>query len=375
MADNFRKAHTIAILMALAAILKSTAAGGYRTDLLARMAATMHITAELDTLRDGEYYRHILYNNRPVTVIVKEGEVTHIGYSVFTPYTRSVMNSPVCNFLERYALETSMPIKREKSVERQLEEDGVTFQGSDFRFFRLLEEDTTYTVRLEKTDRRRYMVSWEKDGQTQFSVGFPVEHDLLAGTNIIENERRILPDILRSSSEAWDWHLPDSAMYRTSWQGKYYVLPGDYYYTKDLNADLYFEKDSRGESCLFYHPNYVLESLRNMMITAALENSYDIQIRLVKYDFSQDTITVKLGQWLNYCLEQGCRSYFGIISMAEGTCDCELIMRNFDMGYIHLMRMSIDISTLGERKGLITARLNSYISTSRVKYLFDEIKT
>ena len=375
MADHFRKAHTIAIFIALAAVMKATAGNGYRTELLARRAATMHIPAIIDTLHDGEYYRHIIYNKRSLTVIVKNGQVAHIGYSVFTPNIRREMNSPVCNFLERYALETSIPLKREKSVERQLKEDGVTFLGGDFSFLKQLEEDTTYTVHLEVIDKKRYQVSWEKDGQMQLSVSFPIEHDLLAGTNIIESEQRVIPDILHSCGETREWCLPDSAMYRASWQDKYFVLTGDYYYTKDLNADLYIEKDCRGTARLFYHPNYVLESLRNMMTTAALENSYDIQIRQVKHDFRQDTVTVKLGQWLNYCLEQGCRGYFGIISISDGIADCELIMRNFDMGYIHLMRMCVDLSTLGEKKGLIKARLNSYINTSRVKYLFDEIKT
>ena len=52
-----------------------------------------------------------------------------------------------------------------------------------------------------------------------------------------------------------------------------------------------------------------------------------------------------------------------------GLADCVLIMRNPDMGYIHSMRMLIDVSTLEERKGLIIARLNSYIPMARVMYL------
>ena len=172
-----------------------------------------------------------------------------------------------------------------------------------------------------------------------------------------------------------DYKLPDSSLLKlSSWQKKYYVLQGDYYYSKQLNTNLYFEKADKNSYKLFYNANFIQESLTNLMATCAIVNDYDLQIRMVKYDFSQDTLVVKLNQWLNYCESQGCYGYFGVNSIEKGIADCVLIMRNPDMGYIHSMRMLIDVGTLEERKGLITARLNSYIPMARVMYLFDELK-
>lgn len=350
------------------------AGNGYHTDLLEKMAVVMNVKSRLDSLGEGVHYRFLTYNNRKITVIVKENEVTHIGYSVFHPNLRSNMNDVVFNFLERYALEISLPMKREKSVARQLDEDGIFFRNGDFSFFKALEKDTTYAVSVENLSNKRYSVSWVKDGKTAFSVNFPIEYDLLAGTEVLENERRLLEDIPKASPYAATCEAPDSSLMKMTWQGKYWVLPGDSYYTKQLNSNRYFEKVGKKQYKLVYNANDAAESLANLMTTGAIENKYDLHVRLIKYGFVQDTIKVKLNQWINYYLRQGCTGYFGIISTEKGIADCELIMHNTSMGYIHLMRMSVDISTLEERKGIIKARLNSYINTTRVKYLFDELK-
>lgn len=355
--------------------LIAMAGNSYRTDLLERMATAMNITARIDTLSEGIHYRHLIYNNRRITVIVKNHEVSHIGFSVFTPSVRKALNPSVCDFLERYSLEITLPLKRERSVTRQLDEDGIFFRNGDLAFFRQLENDTTYVVSIENLNGKRYSVSWIKEGKKAFSVNFPVEYDLLNGSEMLENERRIILDIPKYSKDVRDYQLPDSSLLKlSSWQKRYYVLQGDYYYSKQLNTNLYFEKAGINSYKLFYNANFVQESLTNLMTTCAIVNDYDLQIRMVKYDFSQDTLVVKLNQWLNYCESQGCFGYFGVNAIEKGMADCVLIMRNPDMGYIHSMRMLIDVSTLEDRKGLIIARLNSYIPMARVMYLFDELK-
>lgn len=354
--------------------LVSIAENSYRTDLLERMAVAMNISKQLLALEDGLYYKYLIYNNRPITIIVEQNEVSHIGFSLFSPSQREAIKYPICDFLERYSLEITLPLKREKSVARQLDEDGIFFHNGSLDFLKQLQNDSTYQINIEYLNGKRYRVSWSKDGEEHLAVYFPIEHDLLVGTNMLENERRIIKAICRSSSLPQPMHLADSTLLKITWQGNYFILPGDVFYTKQLNSNQYFSKDKQGRYSLLYNHNFVLESLSNLMTTGVIENDYDLQIRLVKYGFTQDTIFVKLNQWINYCLRQGCTPHFGIISVDNNTADCEVIMRNSSMGYIHVMRLTFDISTIEDRKGLVKARLNSYIPTNRVKYLFDELK-
>ena len=352
----------------------SMASNGYSTDLLKHMAEVMNISQSLEQLKDGEYYQLQSYQNRAITVIVADGEVAHIGFSLFTPSMRKSLHSPACEFLERYALEITLPLKRERSIARKLSEDGIFFRNGDFESLKLLQNDTTWQVGLEVLNDKRCTVSWSKDGKEKFAVNFPIEYDLLAGTSMSENERRLAEYVRRSSAKPQTFFLTDESLLEKVPHGKCYVLKGDYYYNKELNTDRYFEKSKNNTFKLFYHRNYIRESLSNLLTTAAVDNDYDMQIRLIKYGFEQDTINVKLNQWLNYFIRQGCQAYFGIISIDKNVADCEIIMKNVAMGYIHVMRLNIDIETLEERKGLIKARLNSYVPTTRVRYLFDELK-
>lgn len=365
--------YLIAMLLLTSSV--AIAANSYRTDLLQHMAKTMNISQQLQQLKDGEYYQYLSYDSRAVTVIVSQDEVVHIGFSLFTPTQRKALHSPVCNFLERYALEITLPMQQERSISRKLNEDGIFFRNGSFETLKLLQNDTTYQIGLEILNNKRYTISWSKDDEEKLAINFPIEYDLLAGTNMTENERRVSENIRRSSTKTRQVTVDDEKQLAKVPHGKCYIWEGEYYYNKQLNTNRYYIKDQKDTFTLFYHRDYVLESLSNLMTTGAIDNDYDIQIRLVKYGFVQDTISVKLNQWLNYCIDQDCTPYFGIIDIDKDIADCEVIMKNELMGYIHVMRLKIDIGTLEDRKGLIKARLNSFVPTTRVRYLFDEIKT
>ena len=369
-------AHICILLMVL--FIKTgamAAACSFRTDLLQRMAEAMGIADQVLQLGDGEYDHFATYRQRPVVVIVSRNEVTHIGYTLFTSTQRRSLNSPACNFIERYALEITLPLKRERSVARQLDEDGIFLRGGTFETLKQIQGDTTYAVSVENLSDRRYTVSWSKEGKVFLAVNFPIEHDLLVGTSMLENERRITETLPQQSKAARQVALADSMLLKLTWQAKYYVLPGDSFYTRQLNNNRYYERSAEaGGYTLAYNKNFLVESLSNLMTTAAIDNDYDLQVRIVKYGFVQDTLHVKLNQWLNYCLDQGATPYFGMIAIDRNLADCELMMWNRAMGYVHVMRMEFDIETLEDRKGLIKARLNCYVPTTRTQYLFDELK-
>ena len=105
----------------------SSAKNRYQSDLLSQMAESLQMKAVLDTLSDGSYIAQQSYKSHPLSIIVSDGEGEHIGYSIFSKEMRAVAPSPVYNFLERYALQANLSLKRMKSVERQLYEDDVIF--------------------------------------------------------------------------------------------------------------------------------------------------------------------------------------------------------------------------------------------------------
>lgn len=71
-------------------------------------------------------------------------------------------------------------------------------------------------------------------------------------------------------------------------------------------------------------------------------------------------------------MRQGCTPYFGVISFEGTLAVCELLMRNANEGYCHVMKVTCDVEQLLDKKGNITARLTSYVPTFKIKNLFKE---
>lgn len=105
----------------------------YRSDLLERMGKALG-EENLVSLPDGEHTAALTFMNTPVTIIRERGVIEHIGYSFFSTQERLLTGPVVCDFLERYALEADLPVKREKSLDTQLLEDGVIFSQGSFGF-------------------------------------------------------------------------------------------------------------------------------------------------------------------------------------------------------------------------------------------------
>lgn len=367
--------HTSLIAMLLCTMAGTLVArNGYRTDLLARMASSMQIASRLDTLEEGMHWRWETYKGKAVTVIVKDHQVEHIGYALFTPGQRMAFPSPVYNFLERYTLEMDVPLKREKSPARQIAEDGIAFEKGAFSSLHALLNDTTCRINITNENGKRYIVRLEK-GNTEFChMHFPVSYDLLQGTAMLENERRLKEEITRSSLHKIKQTVVSRKELLPTWQSNYFILPGESYYTDELNTNRYYEQSEKGDFRLVYHSKYPLESLANLLTTTEIDNQFIIDILLKKYGYKEEMINVPLERWITFCLDSGCTPYFGVISYDGNFAVCEVVMRNVAWGYNHVMKITFDVSQLEDRKGIIQARLNSYIPSSKIKYLFDEIR-
>lgn len=353
------------------------AANSYATDLLEKIAVATNISQELASLPDGFHYRRFTYNDRYVTVEIQQGNVTHIGYSLFSKTQRDLLKSPICNFIERYSLELTLPLQREKSVSRKMEEDGIFFRNGSFDSFQQIEQDSTFSVNMETLNDKRYTVSWSRGEKEIFAINFPVEYELLAGCNMLESERRFIAGIQNMQSEnQLNTAFAISDALRPTWQGKYYVLKGETYYLPQLNSDKYYIENKNDEEVsyqLLYDSDFIVESLANMFTTMEIPNHYTLELRVRKYGLKEDTIYVSLNQWTAFCIKEGCVPYFGVAKNGANV-ECEIVMYNRVMGYSHVVRTVIDSETVEDREGIIKARVVPYVPTTRIKYLFDELK-
>lgn len=349
------------------------AQNSYQTDLLADMATSLKLADQLSTLKDGRYNTELFYKKRPLSVTVDGGRVSHIGYLLFSEEQRQLLQVPaVYNFLERYVLSIDLPLKREKSVEKQLAEDNINFTVGEMSDLRKQVGDTTLNLTIDNLSDRRYKVSWYRGDKLTCSVDFPISYDLLHGTEMVENERRIVSAIKRAILLPADTVKVNPKLLVTTWQPNYFVLPGDTCYTAELSTTRYYEKSNDGKYQLLFNRKHPLESLANLLTTVNLKNDFRINVRLKKYDAPDENFEVPLLQFISYFLKQGCTPYFGVISFEGTLAVCELLMRNANEGYCHAMKVTCDVEQLLDKKGNITARLTSYIPTFKIKNLFKE---
>lgn len=254
----------------------------YYSEELRTIAIKAKISAISDTLDDGIYYGKAIYNRKPLTIIVQDNEVKHIGFSVFSPQQRKVFNTICCNFVERYALLLKVPVERNRTQHEMMEQDRVVFRTGNFETIEKLIGDRDTTLQTSYSSEKNInFFTWNKNGRIICEVGFPSSYKLLLGMEMDELDARLKRDILNIQIP-----VPDSIRVFSkedlvaSITRDYYVKKGSYYYFAELNSDSYFQPvGSEGNRySLMFNCKYPRQSLANVMTTIGLPN--DIQLRI-----------------------------------------------------------------------------------------------
>lgn len=347
----------------------------YQSDLLVQMAESLQMKEELDTMGNGSYIAQKSYNSHPLSIIVANGEVEHIGYSIFSSDMRASMPSPVCDFLERLALQTDLPLKRIKTMSDQLTEDEVTFAVGNIHTLASLWSVNNSRFSLYKVQDKMCRATWTKNGKPYCSVSFPVSYNLYHGTDLVENQRRLMEDLRRVSNVKKDKEKGFSKEQLTKlFEPNYFVLKGDSLYVTTLNSNNYYVQDDNDHYKLLFSDRHPIESFANLLTTNSIDNNIQANIKLVLYNFKSEMINIPLASMLHYFMTKGCKAYFGMIDKNANQYTAELLMLKRDEGYCHTIKLTFNKDNVSSRSGTISGRMNCYIPISKVKFLFEEKK-
>ena len=353
----------------------------YRTDRLAAIAGKLGMAASIDTVAAP------VFKTCALAVETEHDRVSHIGISLFSEAQRQAFGTTVCRFLERYLLELALPLHPDRSCEEQLAIDGVIvtpavieprLSAATLQKVVGLCADTTVSIHVVTTEGRGYTMSFLRRGEALCRISFPIDYNLLMGVDMDERERRLPQELTmhgtRLLSATVPFAMPDPQQLRKAWNDNYYTLEGGHYLVGALTADSYYEKDDGGQLRPIFRPQLPVESLANLLLTGIIDGDYTLSVRLRKYGFKTDTLLTTPAAWLAFCRQEGCKPYFGLIAMSGKEAECELIMHCPDKGFNHVMRLKVPLSLIAHRKGVIEARLNAYVTVSRIRNLFEETK-
>ena len=327
---------------------------------LERMAGQINLQG-VDSLSPGTYNSYS-YGNYPLTVRVNEWrEVEHIGVQIFSNDSiRSFNPSPVYDFLERYFLELKLPADINTAV--RLFIDKVHIYGNIDVVFSF---DGTETFRESYMESKRYIISWSRDEKELLSVEFDMDYQLLVGCNALELEDNLLRYMQRYVSNGQFCVQEPSVENDFEASTDLYIDRGNVYLIDLIRNDLFYIKKGRKYE-LVNDKKKINQSIANIMMSPCTVGDYDINIILDKYRYEEEGAKIKLKQWLEYCLSDGCTAYFGIKSKDNDSLQGTVFMVNKKKGYNHVLSVDVPLHIVGEQTGTINARLYAYIPMHNV---------
>lgn len=333
----------------------------FRSDKLEAMGRILG-ESRLAALPDGENFAALNWQGLPVTVIRSGGVVEHIGYSFFLPGVRQDVGAVACNFLERYALEADLPLPREKSIEAQLEEDGVVFESGNLATLKEMCRMPEQPFFLGHQGSRLYAFGWD-GGQ----LLFPSDAELLLGRGQVENGRR-LPQELADAPNPSAPALPDAFSTRAD---GIMVAEGERFYSDALRSSLYYRP---GNMEAVDNPALPGETLANLFAGAADAGNIVLQVKMAVYGMDSRYFSIPLRAMAGYAQQQGCTPFWGTIAQDGELIEGIVALRNDAAGYVHILRLQAPYAVLGAHEGTVQVRLTPFVPMHSVLYLFEELK-
>lgn len=319
----------------------ATAQVKFLTSELQRLASTLNIDAS--SLPDG--FSHPTAKGLHLTVRVEENTVEHIGLLLFSDDIRSVGNSPIFDFLERYFLLLKYP-PSVKTANLMMRDDQFQFLNGSLNTIDDLRPTDGFSYNY---DKHRYTATWDRDGQTLLSVSFPVEYELISGENKIEAEENLQRAVRKAVVRKQQDNRQQNDTYLDLFSNR-----------------LYFAGDQ-----LIASSQHPAETAANMMLSTNTPGNYSLSITQISYGFKRKVFDVPLRQWIAFCQNNGCELYYGVENVeASGNVSAVVLAVNESENYNHVLTVTIPADIIDHRQGTLKARLYPYIPTHNVMNMF-----
>lgn len=349
----------------------------YATDLLANMGERIGIDSLITDSCSRDTIVTFDFRDRKARIDVRNDRIEHIGYRIFPDSTRSYTTGPVQDFLERYTLCADIPLLHEETLNRQLAIDNISFEGMTFDDLKDMGNDSAdYAINC--LDERVYSVTWQRDSITKSTVTFPVNYELLRGTLMVENERRLFEEL--SDSLILSGYSPDTFLIKKehltpTWKPNCFIFRGNRFYTDLLTSDRYYQMADTSAKSIFkilYDSSYPVESFSNLLTGLDIPNDINVELKMIAYPMETRYLTVPLSRMVRYFLSRGCELFTGLTTLDEKSATYVMICKNSAWGYCHSMKITLEINQFEEKKGTGKAKITPYVPLPKIRSLFME---
>ena len=287
------------------------------------------------------------------------GDVSLIGYRLFPQYVKEQFKGiPVFDFLERYLLELELRLDGKDAGMRMYIDQVVVTKGS-LQMLHQLNQQSAISVSIDEITRKMYRLSMLIDGK-ELTVFIPADSQLLFGGNLIELEHAFIDGLRRMIAvepealiQNWDATLAEED------KGGL-VIDGGYYRIEEIRGDIYLTK-RKGNRQLLMDRKSPARSVSNMMLTGIAPRKVILQTDFHVYGNKIDRQQVELQQFVDYCVNEGCRLYFGMKTLTDTEITGTLFAYSEKYAYTHMLSVTIPLDILDGSSSLITGKAYIYI--------------
>ncbi len=256
-----------------------------------------------------------------------DGIIEHIGIPLFSKEMRTLLPSPIYDYLEFALLNHKYQINKNTLQQQRIR----FFKGSWDEMERITPSDV---CTIDNRDDKWYIVRWSRNNQEILSVVVPIDYELLANSTRREMEQDFSRNLKR---------YQPAIKQKTATKHQIDVSQ-----PKEALSDILLAPDHASIQVL-------------------------LSIKLLYAGFHKETINVTLPQWMEFCHSEGCTPYYIYEGTEKNQASAMLLMYNRSEGYAHLLHLLAPISQLKASRQNYQGKVYMFIPTNNVKDLFAQV--
>jgi len=322
----------------------------------------------------------IINNKSFIVQYNTKNEIEHLGISLFSPEAKQMINAPVCNFIERLALELLLQ-KTDENMNKKLQEYQVYLEENN----RIAGKNQILSIKkllislkqpvrfaLHQKDESYYAV-WQHDSGEEYMLTFPASRELIFGTNKKESDINLgkqLPEniceqlsknnIIVKKNELQS--LPDNKTVFLK-KGVGFTLP-------ELNSDTYYAQDSKGNFEPVSDPENALFFLKNLLLIPQIKTTLKLHVKHRMYGTFTPEFDIKPSNFICF-FQPEFDIYCHVDDSKENRLKATVVLHNRMFSYLHLLTVTTSKSTLFQENGILEAEFISNIPQHNIKNIFD----
>ncbi len=304
----------------------------------------------------------------------RKGQLSHLGVSLFSYEIKHMVDTDICNFIERFFLDLLLQPDNGR-VNGKLDEFNITLtlNGQDFGkgmfnsipdVLRIIGPSADFTLR----DRGKTADAvWNFSGNT-LKMTFPLYRELIKGTDKKESDMELY-DILLSAVSDTDCHhmASDKPEKVIPTSDGLYVSKGETGLLPSLSSDRHYTL-KRGEYEPVFDTKFPIKSMNNLFLTFRHGLDKTLQITHRQYGHLTPVITIPVHNFLA-CFHESHQVTCFTGYNKNGELETTVVLKHNTLDYIHILRARIAEEDLFKPSPVLKADFYSNIPQHYIKTL------